>query len=172
MFFKYLRYMAVHKWWVLYYCVKEGIPFRGIVHDWHKFLPSEFIPYMRLFYGTYPSYQEVFGDHRNNVVRWKEAVEEDADYAWLLHQKRGKHHWQFWVLMNDDGSTVALPMPSKYVKEMVCDWRGAGRAITGEDNVVEWYAANWHNMNLHPATRHEVESMLRVSVELPKSKNA
>jgi hypothetical protein len=32
-------------------CARQGIPLQGIFHDWHKFLPSEFIPYYHHFGG-------------------------------------------------------------------------------------------------------------------------
>ena len=36
------------------------------------------------------------------------------DSAWLLHQKRNAHHWQYWVLLEDEGNTKALEMDDKY----------------------------------------------------------
>jgi hypothetical protein len=37
----------------------------------------------------------------------------------------------------------ALPMPEKFVREMVADWMGAGRAITGRWDVNDWYRPNF-----------------------------
>lgn len=165
MFFKYLRYLFIHKWWVFYYCCKQGIPFRGLIHDWSKFLPSEFFPYMRLFYGNYPSISEVHGDRRNFVSRYKEDVEVDADKSWLLHQRRNKHHWQYWVLTEDSGKVIPIEMPDKYLKEMVCDWKGAGMAINGKDDTMKWYEKNKEFMNLHPLTQLKVELLL-IDMEL------
>jgi hypothetical protein len=54
----------------------------------------------------------------------------------------------------------ALPMPEKYIQEMVADWAGAGRAITGEWEVAAWYRRNAAGMILHPATRARVERLL------------
>jgi hypothetical protein len=50
-FFKYLKYVIRHKWYVFLECCNLGIPFRGIFHDLSKFLPDEFFPYMNHFYG-------------------------------------------------------------------------------------------------------------------------
>ena len=82
------------------------------------------------------------------------------DYAWLLHQKRGKHHWQWWILPEDDGGIKVLPMPDKYRKEMLADWRGAGKA-QGTPDSYKWYMHNKEKMQLHPDTRKWVECELQ-----------
>jgi hypothetical protein len=81
--------------------------------------------------------------------------------AWLHHQHRSPHHWQHWVLRNDDGSTVALEMPTRYALEMLCDWIGAGKAIMGRKaNTPAWYVKNKDQILLHPATRDWVEESI------------
>lgn len=140
-YLKYLNYVIKHKWYVFLECCKEGIIWQGITHDLSKLLPSEFFPYAEYFNGK-----------GNN--------QEEFDYAWLLHQKRNRHHWQWWVLPEDDGGKKILNMPLKYRKEMLCDWRGAGRAIMGKDNTEKWYLANKNRMQLHRETRLWVELKL------------
>jgi hypothetical protein len=80
--------------------------------------------------------------------------------AWGLHQKRNRHHWQFWLSAPAGGEPTPTPMPERYVREMVADWVGAGRAITGRVEVAEWYARNRERMQLAPATRDQVERLL------------
>ena len=46
----YLKYVLRHKWYVLIECVRLGIIWQGLWHDWHKFLPSEWFPYARYFH--------------------------------------------------------------------------------------------------------------------------
>ncbi|MCI0351247.1 MAG: DUF5662 family protein [Acidobacteriales bacterium] len=92
-----------------------------------------------------------------------ESVAADFNKAWLLHQHRNPHHWQFWILQEDDGGYEKLPMPYRYRCEMLADWRGAGLAITGEDNTPEWYRKNRDNMRLHPCVRAWIEEQLGVS---------
>jgi len=46
------------------------------------------------------------------------------------------------------------------IREMVADWLGAGRAITGEWEAVAWYGKNKDRMMLHPETRGKVEILL------------
>ena len=49
---KYTWYIIRHKWYVFIECCKLGIIWRGIWHDWHKFLPGEFFPYAIHFNGN------------------------------------------------------------------------------------------------------------------------
>ena len=153
MYFKYLKYVLKHKWYVFIECCKFGIPLRGILHDLSKFLPSEFIPYARYFYGNYPAWNKVEYEPCYPYKYTKEGVNDAFDYAWLLHQKRNPHHWQYWILKCDNDGTKILGMPLKVRKEMLADWIGAGIAITGKREVKEWYAKNRDNIILHPSTR-------------------
>ncbi|MBU1621842.1 MAG: hypothetical protein KJ604_20490, partial [Gammaproteobacteria bacterium] len=143
-----------------------GIPFRGIVHDWSKFLPSEWGPYAEYFYGgPHIKWSEVgvYGKTYHFELCWKtcqEGAKESFNFSWLYHQHRNPHHWQYWVLREDDGNTFALPMPLKYRLELLADWHGAGIAITGKRNTREWYEKNKDKMLLHPETRAWIEATL------------
>ena len=141
-FFKYISYMARHKWFVFVECFKWGIPFRGLFHDTSKFMLDEWIAYQRYFYG-----------------KETETSEAEFNKAWLKHQHRNKHHWQHWILRMDDGSTEVLPIPWEVCMEMVCDWKGAGKAV-GMPDTIDWYEKNKEKMILHPRTRNMVEFLL------------
>lgn len=145
-YFKYLRYVLKHKWFVFLECCKLNVAWRGIIHDWSKFMPDEFIPYARYFYGGKAS----------------DRVKIDFDIAWLKHQKRNPHHWQFWILQNDSDGLSVLQMPQKFVREMVADWIGAGIAITGKREVQEWYIKNAEKININYWTRRRVEELIHV----------
>ena len=141
---KYARYIVLHKWFVFQAGLKVGVPlWRLVVHDWSKFLPSEWFPYARYFY-----------DKRG------EGDELAFNRGWLLHQNRNDHHWEFWLLIYDRGATEALEMSDAAVREMVADWAGAGRAITGKWQPGTWYLKNKDKMNLHPSARARVEWLL------------
>lgn len=45
-----------------------------------------------------------------------------------------------------------MPMPERYVREMVADWMGASRAYTGSWDMVDWLEKNLPRMDLHPVT--------------------
>lgn len=147
---KYLAYVLRHKWFVLLASWKYGCLWRGLVHDLSKFYPSEWFPYVEYFYGTRTQ-------GGRDIV-----VERRFDVAWLHHQRRNPHHHQYWLLKRDDGSLEALEMPEEYVREMVADWEGAGRAIHGKCECVEWYEKEKDKMLLHFSTRALVEDLLGI----------
>lgn len=143
----YLKYVLRHKWFVYVACRKCGVGFwQALVHDWHKFIPSEWLPYARTFYNP------------DGSKRYQESPE--FARAWNAHQKRGRHHWQYWLLTWDRGDTEPLEMPECYWREMVADWFGAGRAITGKWGALEWYQNQGDKIRLHPLTRPKVENLL------------
>lgn len=167
MYWQYLRYVVRHKWFVLIECCKLGIPWLGLIHDLSKILPDELIPYTNHFYG--PNSHHKDGSHQPKEIKtgrdetgyYKPTDTGDLafDFAWLLHQKRNRHHWQWWVLPEDSGGIKVLEMSDRYRKEMLADWRGAGKA-QGTPNVQVWYHKNYARMTLHEKTRAWVEAQL------------
>lgn len=147
---KYFWYTVRHKAFVFIECLRLGIPWRGLVHDLSKFLPDEFLPYARHFYG------------RPGPHAAADSGEEAFNLAWLKHQRRNLHHWQAWLLRFDDGTVRALEMPDEYRREMLADWRGAGRA-QGKPDTLEWYMQNQQKMVLGFATRAWVEQELGIA---------
>jgi len=143
---KYASYVARHKWFVFRAGLKTKAPlWRLVIHDWSKLSPAEWRPYVRSFYGS---------EGRTPEVRAA------FDGAWLHHQHRNPHHWQHWLLREDDGPTKALTMPESLAREMVADWMGAGRAITGKWEVASWYRDNRDKIILAPETRELVEQLI------------
>ena len=146
MFIKYLKYLIKHKYYVTVECFKRGLYWRGITHDLSKFLPDEFIPYMNFFYG-----------------KSKEFAQNQFDFAWLKHQKRNPHHWQWWILKEDSGEYKIFEMSREYREEMLCDWHGAGKAIMGKNsNTKEWYLKNKDKIIIGPYTRKWIEEQLNL----------
>jgi hypothetical protein len=129
----------------------------GISHDWSRFLPSEWGPYAEFFYGENGKATTV----RDKAGHYKPADtgDEAFDFAWLLHQKRNRHHWQWWILPEDDGRFKVLEMGQVYVLEMICDWMGAGRAQRKPD-IGTWYLANHRKMQLSDEARGTIEFQL------------
>jgi hypothetical protein len=148
-YIKYFWYVVKHKWFVFLECCKYGLVWQGIIHDWHKFLPSEFIPYAKFFHGG------VVNQIRDETGYYKptDTGYKPFDKAWFLHQKRAYHHWQSWCFPDDGGEKIiVMDMPNKYMLEMICDWRGAGRA-QGTPDTLAWYHKNRHKMVLSSHTR-------------------
>ncbi len=163
MHLRYLRYILRHKWYVFVDCCRLGIPWLGIIHDLSKFLPDEWFPYARYFYGKYPHVWEIQPAEWRFVTRSQEDVETVFDVAWLEHIHRNRHHPQHWVLREDSGALKLLDMPERYLYEMVADWDGAGRALGNADSVAEWYAKNRDRLVLSDFNRTWIEHELALS---------
>jgi len=169
MYLKYIKYLLRHKLYVFCECYKYGIILRGIFHDFSKFYPDEFIAYARYFYGNYPDWNDVKRNCPGYSYKYtKQGVEKAFDLAWLKHQHRNRHHWQYYLLREDDGGTKVLDIPTDYLYEMVADWKGAGRAITGKNDPEEckkWYIKNYQKIKLSENSRTRVNNILGKSIK-------
>jgi hypothetical protein len=157
-FRKYLWYVVKHKWFVFLECAKRGIVLQGILHDWHKFLPSEFIPYMNYFSGKIKR-----GRNKTGYYKPTDTGDPAFDHAWFLHQKRSFHHWQSFCFPDEDGTIIIKKMPLKYRKEMLADWLGAGKA-QGTPDTAAWYLSNGHKLHVDDETRQWIEKELGLNV--------
>ncbi len=140
MYWKYFKYIIEHKKNVGIECLKKGMFFHAITHDLSKFLPSEFFPYARFFM------------RKNRAKEYKQSDENDSDFqkGWCFHQKRNKHHWNYWVSVTRKDEIIPIPMPGKYVMQMIMDWRGMSGKFGG--TAEEYYNKNKDSMILHPDT--------------------
>lgn len=118
----------------------------GFAHDQSKDEPDEYNAYDAYFYGNNRSYEVV----------------ENYLEAWLLHIHRNPHHWQYWVLINDDpkDGEIVLEMPYDYIIEMICDWWAFSWAQEKLDEIFNWYKEHSKYMKLAPDTRKTVEDIL------------
>jgi len=158
-YWRYLSYVMHHKWYVFVECCRLGIPWLGIIHDWHKFLPSEWLPYARFFYTPNGSKKQV--RDKTGYYKPDDTGDNAFDRAWFLHQKRAYHHWQSWAFADTNGGLKLVRIPEKYCLEMIADWRGAARAQGfARDSVIEWYEVNKGKMQFHSETRQWLEDAL------------
>ena len=112
--FKHFKLIIAHKHYVFLASIEAGIPFRGLVHDLSKFSIAEFFNSAKYYTGN-----------RSPIDNEKD--EKGYSYAWLHHRGRNPHHWEYWIDNLSSGGE-ALKIPIIYVKEMICDWIGAGKA--------------------------------------------
>ena len=127
---------------------EEVCAFRNAVsyHDGSKYSSEEYNAYDAYFYGK----RDVDAFNR----------------AWLHHIHNNPHHWQHWLLMNDDGKyrdpdkLIPLEMPKAYALEMVADWWSFSWRAGDLEGVFAWYEEHRDNIILHPKTREFVESVL------------
>lgn len=140
-YWNYFKYIIEHKKNVAIECLKLGLYWHAITHDLSKFLPSEFYAYAEKFFS---------GDY---AYKFHE-VEGNFEIAWLHHQHRNKHHWDYWV----NSSGVPMQMPERYVKQMIADWNAMGRKFG--DTAAEYYQKNQSRMKLHSHTRNMLDRVL------------
>lgn len=115
-------------------------------HDFSKEDSEEYHAYDVYFYGKNRSY---------NVTR-------NFNYAWLHHIHENGHHWQHWVLFNDDPNNgmVALEMPYDDIVEMICDWWSFSWGNGKLDEIFKWYDEHKDYIKLAQETRRIVEDIL------------
>jgi len=98
------------------------------------------------------------------------GVHDDDAYnrAWLHHIHNNPHHWQYWLLVNDDGTWGdpdkfnALEIPKVYVVEMLADWWSFSWTSGNLTEVFDWYEGHKDGMILHDETRAYLERLLDV----------
>lgn len=117
-------------------------------HDRSKSTVAEYEAYDEYFYGS----------SRNRSY----DVVNNFRHAWLHHIHRNPHHWQYWVLINDDPGEgmVILDMPKCYILEMVCDWWAFSWKKGDLTEIFKWYDARKEYMKLSDKTRKTVEDIL------------
>lgn len=151
-YWKYFWLVVRHKWFVLLCVRKAGFGMLGrlLFHDMSKFLPDEFIPYAR--------YWENKPEDRTDEIKkaYKKASE--------IHEKRNKHHHEYWFKEFGQGDThpYLIPMDWDSISELFCDWRAAGLAYNGVDDSREYFIREGPRMSLHPETRAEIEFFYEV----------
>lgn len=115
-------------------------------HDRSKNTVAEYEPYDEYFYGKNRSYEVV----------------KNFNYAWLHHIHRNPHHWQYWVLINDEPGrgTVVLDMPYDYILEMICDWWSFSWKKGELYEIFSWYSQHKAYIQMSEKTRKTVEDIL------------
>ena len=127
-------------------------------HDASKILIDEYGAYDIYFYGGNRSYQVV----------------QDFNYAWLHHIHHSPHHWQYWILHNDEPGEgiIVLDMPINYIIEMICDWWAFSWKDGDLTEIFKWYNAHKDYMKLSDKTRKIVTNILdKIRAELDKEKS-
>ena len=141
-----------HRILVMAGCFRVGLYWQGLTHDLSKYSPTEFWTGAKYYQGT----------------RSPNAAErEDRGYsvAWMHHKGRNKHHYEYWTDMcRATGRYESVPMPRKYLVEMVMDRRAAcmtyqGKAYTNA-SAWEYFAKSRERNIMHPELQRQLEFLL------------
>lgn len=116
------------------------------LHDRSKYDEAEYEAYDQYFYGG----------------KKTPEVKTNFNVAWLHHIHNNPHHWQHWVLINDDPNLgmIVLDMPHNYIIEMICDWWAFSWKKGKLDEIFSWYDEHKEYMKLSDKTRKTVEDIL------------
>lgn len=147
-FFKHLKTVNTHRFWVWHYARLAGIGLRGFFHDISKYSYTEFSESMHYFTGTY-----------SPIDKCKK--EKGYSLAWLHHRSHNKHHREYWT-DNYDLGTTCVKIPFVYCLEMICDFLAAGKTYSlnaGKDFSIQseldwWNAQLEHGIKMHPESLH------------------
>ena len=118
-------------------------------HDASKYDTEEYEAYDKYFYGGNRSYKVV----------------QDFNYAWLHHIHKNPHHWQYWVLFEDDPQGIApfngLRIPLDYIFEMIADWWAFSWKSGNLFEIFNWYADHRNKQIINPESRKILERILK-----------
>ena len=118
---KHFKTITYHKYLVLKGCFAVGLYRQGVLHDLSKYSYTEFSVGAKFYQGDRSP---------NNAERELYGYSS----AWLHHQGRNKHHYEYWI----DYSTtkgvgfVPVPMPTQYLVEMIMDRIAASKVYNKE----------------------------------------
>ena len=139
--------ITYHKYLVAQGCFRVGLYRQGLTHDLSKYSPTEFLAGVRYYQGTRSP---------NNAER------EDRGYstAWMHHKGRNRHHYEYWTdykLQGPPGTIVPVPMPDRYIAEMIMDRIAAckvyqGKAYT-DASPLAYYSRGTVRSPMHPGMR-------------------
>ncbi len=149
---KHFKTITHHKWLVLEGCFRVGLYRQGLTHDLSKYSPTEFGAGMRYYQG-------------NRSPNAAEREDKGYSEAWMHHKGRNRHHYEYWTDMNRETKRYeSVPMPRKYLVEMVMDRRAACMTYQGKDytsaSALNYYLSSRERYLMHPSTQRELEYVL------------
>ena len=154
---QHLKTITKHRWLVLKGCFRVGLYWQGLTHDLSKYSPTEFWIGAKYYQGT----------------RSPNAAErEDKGYseAWMHHKGRNRHHYEYWTDMNRETKRYEpIPMPRKYLVEMVMDRRAACMTYQGkdyrDDSALNYFQKSRERTLMHPETCRQLGYILTMLAE-------
>jgi len=156
---KHFKTITYHKYLVAQGCFQIGLYRQGILHDLSKYSPEEFLVGVRYYQGTRSP---------NDAERERKGY----SAAWLHHKGRNKHHYEYWIDYSKHarpGEMVPVPMPDRYIAEMLMDRIAACKVYKGEaytDEAPYAYFMKGKNLHtMHAYTAAKLERYLKMLAE-------
>ena len=151
-FWGHLKTVAKHRRLVMQGCFRIGLIAQGLTHDLSKFSPTEFWTCVRYYQG-------------NRSPNVKEREVRGYSLAWMHHKGRNKHHFEYWTDIRPGSKTYApIPMPNRYLAEMVMDRIAACKTYQGRDytdaSPLQYFEKARESSAIHPQTRRKLQFLL------------
>ena len=151
-FWGHLATITKHRHKVIAHCAKAGILLQGLRHDLSKYSPTEFWQGVHFFDGTHSPTE----DERRTL---------GFSLAWMHHKGRNRHHWEYWTDYSmAEKRYVPMPMPRRYLAEMLCDRIAASKIYKGKAYTdaapLEYLLGGKMRDSMHPQTRELLERFL------------
>lgn len=149
---QHFKTITKHKLLVMGGCFRIGLIRQGLAHDLSKYTPTEFCNGVKFYQGT-----------RSPNIAEREA--KGYSESWMHHKGRNRHHYEYWTDMNLETKTYEpVPMPRKYLAEMVMDRRAACMTYQGKNyqpgSALTYFDASRDKWLMHPQTRQELGYLL------------
>lgn len=149
---QHFKTITYHRWLVRQGCFRIGLYWQGLVHDLSKYSKTEFSVGARYYQGVRSP---------NSAERDEKGYSE----AWMHHKGRNRHHYEYWTDLNKQTRQYeSVPMPRKYLAEMVMDRRAACMVYQGKNyhpgSELEYFLKSIERCRMHPQTRQELEFIL------------
>lgn len=156
---KHFKTITYHKYLVAKGCFRVGLYRQGLLHDLSKYSPAEFWVGVKYYQGDRSP---------NNAER----EEKGYSAAWLHHKGRNKHHYEYWIdyaVHGCPGGMAPVPMPYRYIAEMVMDRIAASKVYLGEKYTdhapLDYYYQGTDKAPIHEKTREILLEMLQMLAE-------
>ena len=133
-------------------CFRVGLIWQGLTHDLSKYSPTEFFSGVKYYQGTRSP---------NTAEREDKGFSE----AWIHHKGRNRHHFEYWTdLSLETRKYESVPMPRKYLAEMVMDRIAACIVYEGEKyttaSPLNYLQKSNERLLINPRTKQELEYLL------------
>ena len=151
---QHFKTITKHRFLVRQGCFKVGLYWQGLTHDLSKYSPVEFFTGGRYYQGS----------RSPNAA---EREEKGYSEAWMHHKGRNRHHFEYWTDMNPATRNYeAVPMPRKYLVEMVMDRRAACMTYQGSaytpGSALEYFQKSRETGMMHPETQRQLGFILEM----------
>ena len=149
---RHFKTITRHRWLVRQGCFRVGLIWQGLTHDLSKYSVTEFRSGVQYYQG-------------NRSPNAAEREDKGYSEAWMHHKGRNRHHYEYWTDMSlATRKYESVPMPRKYLVEMVMDRRAACMVYQGKNyqpgSALEYLEKSKERLLMHPQTLRELEYIL------------